>query len=310
MFFKFIKLETILIIVKLFQIVSFLIALFSLINFASAQIQYYGIDSFIASNGKVSTKLTITFFQPERRFELKVFAKIENFNASSNAGPVNCEVKAGEASLIVCEMNLTQEKRTLELSFKTSDFVKRLDAQNYLSADLSLGQEIFSLFASFTLDEGLLISKKNDVPQIFPENATILSDGRRVIVNWNFQNVPKDKIVKFEIFYETIEKTKFPVFQAVLAFLLIAAVISSLFYKRMKKARQLIFSVLDEQERKILEMVSKAEQINQKKIVQAMNLSKAKVSRIVKKLAERGLIKVERRGRTNILRIVKKRIEI
>jgi len=296
--------------VKQLQIVPFLLSLLLVTNFASAQIQYYGIDSFVHSEGKVSTKLTIVFFEPEKNFELKIFARIENFNASSNAGPVNCKLVKGEASLVSCEMNLTKEKRTLELSFETSDFVKKIDEKYYLSADLSLGKEISSLFASFKLDEGLLISKKDDSPQIFPPNATILSDGRRVIVNWNLQNLEKDKTIKFEIFYETIEKAKFPVLQIALAILFAVAIITSIFYRRMKRARQLIFSVLDEQERKILNMISKAEQINQRKIVEAMNLSKAKVSRIVKKLAERGLIKVERRGRTNILRIVKKRIEI
>jgi uncharacterized membrane protein len=295
--------------VKQFATVSFLIFFLLITNFASAQIQYYGIDGFVNSEGKTFVKLTIVFFKPEKEFELKIFAKIENFNASSNAGPVSCNVIKGEASLISCEMNLTQEKRTLNLNFETNDFVKKIDEKYYLSADLSLGKEISSLFASFKLDEGLLISKKDDSPQIFPANATILSDGRRVIVNWNFQNIEKDRTIKFEIFYETIEKTKFPLLFLVLIFSAIA-IVSSIFYKRIKKARKLIFSVLDEQERKILDMISKSEQINQKKIVQTMNLSKAKVSRIVKKLAERGLIKVERRGRTNILRIVKKRIEI
>ena len=47
--------------------------------------------------------------------------------------------------------------------------------------------------------------------------------------------------------------------------------------------------------------------MNQRKIVQETNLSKAKVSRVVKSLVERGVIEVERIGRTNKLKILKKK---
>jgi uncharacterized membrane protein len=49
-------------------------------------------------------------------------------------------------------------------------------------------------------------------------------------------------------------------------------------------------------------------EINQRKVVQETNLSKAKVSRVVKTLAERGLIEIKRSGRTNKLKMVKKKI--
>jgi uncharacterized membrane protein len=49
--------------------------------------------------------------------------------------------------------------------------------------------------------------------------------------------------------------------------------------------------------------------VNQRKVVQETNLSKAKVSRVVKSLEERGLIEVERLGRTNKLKARKKILE-
>lgn len=292
---------------KQFATVSF-VTLILITPIVFSRIQYYGIDAFVNPEGKTFFKLTLTFLYPQKKFDFKIFAKIEEFNVSSNAGPVKCKIAKGEATLISCEMNLTKQKRTLKIFFTTKDFVKSVDNKYYLSTDLSLNKEINSLFASFKLSEGFLISEKNGTPQIFPKNATILSDGRRIIVNWNFQNVKVDDPIKFEIFYEPVKKIIIPFNQIVLIGVISVVLTFLLIYKKTKKTKELIFSVLDKYERKVLEMISSAGQIKQKKIVQSTNLSKAKVSRIVKKLAERGLIKVERRGRTNILKIVKRKL--
>jgi uncharacterized membrane protein len=73
----------------------------------------------------------------------------------------------------------------------------------------------------------------------------------------------------------------------------------------------LVLSVLDDFERKVLDVIVNAGgTVNQKKVVQETNLSKAKVSRVVQDLVKRGLIQAERLGRTNKLKLVKKKLGI
>ena len=82
------------------------------------------------------------------------------------------------------------------------------------------------------------------------------------------------------------------------------------FYRNIKKPKEVILSVLDDFERKVVEVITNAGgEINQRKVVQETNLSKAKVSRVVKRLQERGLIDVTRLGRTNKLKLVQKKFE-
>jgi uncharacterized membrane protein len=91
---------------------------------------------------------------------------------------------------------------------------------------------------------------------------------------------------------------------------IVALFISTFLYFRfLRKPEKIILSVLDEFERKVFDVIKEAGEINQKKVAQLTNLSKAKVSRVVKSLAERGLIEVERLGRTNKLKIVKKKLK-
>jgi uncharacterized membrane protein len=117
--------------------------------------------------------------------------------------------------------------------------------------------------------------------------------------------------MKFQILYETIVIP--PLFDFRIRYALLAGgaigLISTFVYLRyFRKPEKVILSVLDEYERRIFDLIVAAGgTVNQRKIVQETNLSKAKVSRVVKSLVERGVIEVERIGRTNKLKVLKKK---
>jgi len=294
--------------VKLFAIVSLLT--FILISGTSlAQIQYYGIENTIDKEGKSSIKLTITFAEPVKNFKFTFFGKIEKLEASSIAGPVNCKLMATEASLINCDVNLTLEKRTLEIKFETGDLVKTLNSKFYFNGDFSLNQNTNVVFTSIKLPEGMVLIDEES-KQVFPENATTLSDGRRIMVNWNLNNITASQALKFQVFYEPVGTTLPPLLQLGVVATLAVIGTGIFIYQRVRKPKEVILSVLDEHERKVIDIITVAGgEVNQKKVVQETNLSKAKVSRVVKNLAERGLLEVKRTGRTNRLKLVKKKFE-
>lgn len=299
---------------KLFQIVSVPVAIVSLLflmHTAFAAVQFYGVDTDLNSEGNTKVRLTVTFQQPVKGFQLAVFGTVKNFEASSNSGPVDCSVKAGAASIIDCKMNLTQEKRTLELKFETADFVKAVDTKNLFSFDLSLSQPISQAAASVRLPEGYALTNTSLIPVVSPTASSIVSDGRRIIVNWNVANLTAEQPFKFQTLYEPI-KSQFPAalaYTTVLSLLALAG-LGFFFYKRMKKPKEVILSVLDDFERRVVEVITAGGgEMNQRKVVQETNLSKAKVSRVVKRLQERGLLEVTRLGRTNKLKLAKKKFE-
>ncbi|OGI15026.1 hypothetical protein A3K63_04090 [Candidatus Micrarchaeota archaeon RBG_16_49_10] len=296
--------------VKLFATVSVLVAFVLLSGNAAAQIQSYGIDADIDSDGKSSIKLTVTFTQPETPFRFDVIGRIQNFNATSNAGSIDCKLDVSGVSSIECEMALTEEKRTIEMTFETNDFVKLLDNKFYFDADFGLNRDIERAFAFVRLPEGMALSSR----QPSPENSTAISDGRRIIITWLLTGLKSDTPMRYEILYERIQQ---PVgFQVRLRYIIVigivaAAVTSYAYLRYFRKPEQLVLSVLDDYERKIMDMLVASDGVvNQKKIVQDTNLSKAKISRVVKSLVNRGLVEVERTGRTNKLKLVKKKFKI
>lgn len=299
-----------LLIVKLFATVSFLFMFALLSANALAQVEYYGIDANIDSSGRSFVKLTITFAEPENSFKFDIKGRIENFNATSIAGPINCKVDVSGISSVGCSMSLTQEKRTIDIAFETNDFVKNLDQKLYFDADFSLSKNLDKAFAFVRLPEGMVLSPR----QPSPENATTGSDGRRIIVTWTLTDVKSTQPLRFEILYERLQQL--PLFQLRLrhfvVFGIAAAVVASFLYLHyFRKPEKLVLSVLDEYERQVMDILVASEGVaNQKKVVQETNLSKAKVSRVVKSLVNRGLVEVERMGRANKLKLVKKKFKI
>jgi len=282
---------------------------------ALAQVQFYGVNVDVDDKHKSTVQMTITFSQPVKEFNFTIVGSIQMFGVNSTAGPQNCILQVKGITTINCKLNLTQEKRTIVLYFETFDFVKDVDGKFFLDTDFSLNRNIGNieqLSMTVRLPEGKAIVPENVANRIsFPETASILSDGRRIIVNWRFTQIPAVMPLKFQVLYETIILP--PLFDIRIRYAIIAGaaigLISTFAYLRyFRKPEKVILSVLDEYERKVFDLIVAAGgTVSQKKIVQDTNLSKAKISRVVKSLVNRGVIEVERMGRTNKLKILKKK---
>ena len=259
--------------------------------------------------------LVITFKEPEQDLTMEVIGRVENFEATSNAGPVECDVDVSGISIINCHMNLTRTRKELRISFETADFVKLLDNKYYYSADFDLGTEIDSVTGTFKLPNNFLLVGESIDSSVLsnPENATAHFAGGRILIIWNLEGIDKNDDLKFEILYEQVKTP--PWFNLRMRHFVLfggafAVVLGFIFVVYLRRSQTLVLSVLDEYEKQIMSIVTREGEIKQRRIVQMTNLSKAKVSRVIKSLSERGLIEVERVGRTNRIKPVKKKLEI
>lgn len=298
--------------VKLIAYSSFLIA-FTLFSITvSAQVQFYGIDTFIDKDGVNFVNVTITYAKPETNFQSTIIGRIINFQARDINGPINCSLDVSGISKINCDLNLTKEKRSIDISFETSDFVKSLESKFFFSNDFSLNRNISNLHALIRLAEGLAISDPKTIS--FPQNFTTISDGRMIILEWKMNDIRSDEKLKLEFLYEKLPGFLPFVFR--LRYVAVfgaaaAAVFGFIWLRYFRKPEKLVLSVLDDFERKVMDIVvANNGFVDQKKVVQETNLSKAKISRVVKSLVERGLIEIERKGRTNKLKLIKKKFQL
>lgn len=294
--------------------VSFLAAFSVLLSATSAQeLSSYSIDVELARHGVSTAKLVFAFAEPVGQFDVLFPFRISNFNATSSAGPVTCSNQLDGVSIISCQANLTEEKKILEMTFQSPDMIRNIQDNSVFTGDFTVKVPAKNVFAAVRLPEGMILSQ--DIPggSTVPHTNSTSTDGRKITVVWRLTDTGKAPL-SFQVFYEpAIEQA--PAFVVpplrVLLFLgiIFGGGIALIVLRRRKKTQEVILSVLDEYERGIVSSIEKAGgTVNQKKIVQDTNLSKAKVSRVVSKLVERGLVEVERRGRTNIVRLIKKNI--
>jgi uncharacterized membrane protein len=301
-------------ILKMILPAAFSLLAFSLLSaLGSADVTYLGISTFIDSSGSSSVEVVATFEGPESNFTFDIVGRVENLAFTTTAGTVSCAASVRGISTVACEMSQTEGRKTIQVNFDSPDLVKELGNRFLFSADYATDALIRSMVVSVKLPEGMaLVDEGNGQPGrlTFAQNATTLSDGRRISVNWELRDIETGSPLRFEIFYESLISPFWSQLRIryFIAFGVVAAVVLAfLLMRRAKKEQELVVSVLDEYEKKVMDIVHAAGgTVNQKKVVQDLNLSKAKVSRIVKSLSERGVIQVERRGRTNILKEIKK----
>ncbi len=294
-------------------LVSILLTAILTCSSAYAQIQNYYVDTSLDESGKSLVKLAISIAEPIDSFQFTTLGQINDLVASSNNGPINCYITTELVSHIQCT-GLDKDLRMIYINFTTMDFVRVINNKYYFSADYTLNKNLNLVSIFVRLPEGMVVSGTT-TNVIFPENSTMVSDGRRHIITWQLSSIAADQPLRFQILYE--QSVSSPLFQLRLRHFLVfgvaaAAVFAFIYYFRFfRKPEELVLSVLDEYEKMIMNSIINAGGVlNQKVVVKETNLSKAKVSRVVKSLVGRGLIDVERIGRTNKLKLIKKKLKI
>lgn len=253
---------------------------------AAAEIRYFGMDTRIEESGVATVSLVIIPEVPGN-YTFRFSAKILNFSSDS------CFSRDSE---IVCQ----NMKDKAEVKFKTDDFFKEENLFYRVEQETILPGFVKRVTNLITLPEGMVVANLSDA--VYPPNYSTLSNGRNILIYWELENISYFQPLFFRVVYRSVRGGIS--IGSLLIVAVVAAVLSALLiYHRARKPEEVILSVLDNQERRVFEVVRKATQINQRKVVRITDYSKATVSRIVRRLVERGLITVERRGRTNILKV-------
>jgi DNA-binding transcriptional ArsR family regulator len=280
----------------LFALVTLLLSL----QISFARIDYFGIDAQILDDNNANIKFTI---HRTTEFSFRFYGNIRNI--SSN---VNCVV---EGELISCR---SENATAINIQI-ISDIVAKAGNTYSFNMQLELRDDVNRVTTLITLPVGMIIK---DESEIFPSSYRTLSNGRNILVYWELENVSRTQPLSFRVKYQSIQPSPeiFNRFYLLILFLIIVLFFVAMYALKKRKVivrkiirvkpEKIVMEVLDEYEKKIYEIVKKAGKIRQNEIVEKTGFSKARVSRVLKSLAEGKLVKVERRGRTNIVEALKK----
>lgn len=266
--------------------------------------------------GDVShTTLTITFDQNStiKTFTLPLFYEIQNLKADSNFGNVSCsQQKKPFGSQIDCKVSPTLDKRMLTIEYDSFDIVKRVDSQFLYKQEFHVPLETKQLSFKAILPEGMFLASESVFQPYLPVSGEKGSDGRKIFVSWRKENLGAGESFDTQISYEAVSDNSQTMALFTGGLLGLGAIIIMLivgfwfFYKRSKRNIKIVLPLLKGDEKTIMELIIRDKgNTNQKLLVRESNFSKARVSKILKSLQERGILKLEREGRGNNVRLVK-----
>jgi uncharacterized membrane protein len=282
-------------------------ALILLIPLASATpVNYY--ETVVELDSESSNFTFIFLFEeaPNGSLEYLLPFSVKDFETNANFGNYTCDLfQKAWGSLISCNFSqVTEGGRALNIKFVTSDTVNTVENKLFFLSNIKTPQDVDRMFLKIVLNKGYVLIEEPEEPTTMvpysPNDGMQGSDGRRIFIEWERENVKKGEGIDASVTYESIS----PIVAGNqnMVFLLIGVlilVIVTLVGIRGRGRQGVEMSVLKEDEKKVMEIIKgRGGMCKQRVVVRETDFSKAKVSRLVKDLEERGLITTEKEGRT------------
>jgi uncharacterized membrane protein len=223
-------------------------------------------------------------------------------------------VKVTDISLISCNFLEPERygKTQVIFEFKTSENLETVDENYEISYFLPMGHESETVFSTIYLPETAILTTDVSNQSFSPGYGKTMSDGKHIIVYWEKENVKSGDDLYFSVMYRMPE-TQTSVYDIAIMVVIAVLIIVSLgvvYIKTTKRpeSMKVVMPVLRGDEKTVVEIIDRHEgSVNQKVIVRESDFSKAKVSRLVANLKERGIVDVEVLGRMNKITLKLKR---
>ena len=265
---------------------------------AFAQNVFLAVETKLVSDGSAHTAMSITLDVPQERIVIPIFNKYRNLKWEANFPDFDfSEVAKPYGADVVCDASGVGRSGTFKVEFDTNDFISKSDGKFALNQQTvyPLNATVFQM--RVILPDGFGLVKDN--PSFLPTDGSSSSDGRNIFIFWSRTNVNAGDVFTSQATYESLG-LPVDLLGVGSGLALLVAMFAFAYMRRTKLKPQMIFSVLRSDEKLVLEKVmGNKDGVHQKVLVRESGYSKAKVSKVLKILADRGIVKLERVGRSN-----------
>ncbi len=268
-------------------------------NGLAVGLEYYGIDSEINDDMAVSSKVTLKFDSAISHLDYRFDFEIYDLEAEADFNWVNCELDVREGmSDVSCDfMGMSSAKKTLILEFKSKTGIKMVNDRYQYSFEYDISLPVERLFVSIKLPRNGILAEEVANESYFPPDGEIFTDGRHIIVYWERQNLDEGDSAQFSILYTIplVGGMFYNIIITVMTLVVIVVMVGLAFYiRRAPKTIDAVKAVLNRDEKIIVDILNNYKgKMGQKVIVRESDFSKAKVSRLIKNMKERGIIDIE-----------------
>ncbi len=256
---------------------------------------------------------------PVKVFNFTVLVETSNFKVKDDFGNVEFGEKKGKT--IECYLNkpiLPNSEANLTISFNSPDFIGKIKDKYIFGLGYLVEAEtkVFCLRVSLPEGMGIVSPKLKGIsyPSIHPHPQRLYTDGRRIIVEWEYLNLSRKESLDFSVKYEPMYRGK----NVQSAFLNMSFLILSFIFglslglapfflvlrKRKTNYQPRIFTI-NKAHKEILDAIKERNgEITQEELSKILNMSKSKISTALTELERAGVIKREQFGKTKMIHLV------
>jgi len=223
-----------------------------------------------------------------------VDGSIEDLQVSSRDGQVTYSIERGPPSYVVTSD--LSGKGHLGLAFRTdAPLLEEGDEMEAIfKLRFPLNVSYFSL--RLILPENTLPTSTRDTYSIFPTpTSTPIEEGKYSII-WEREDIEEGEEMIFTVSFRHQKGSRIPYLLVAIMVLILAAGI--IVYHRKKE--ELFMRGLDRDERRVVRLIKEGRE-DQKGIQMKLGISKVKMTRLVQKLEDKGILRKEKTGRRNKL---------
>ena len=278
-------------------------------------LDYYGIESRVQEDTTVLNSVTLTFNTSLEKVDYRLRYRAYNIIVESAHAPAECENYVTDTTLVSCKFTNYQnyDITSIKINFEVRDIVKKIDEDYAFDHFVPMEENLNRFFNIIYLPQTATLATEVPNESFSPRNGEMLSDGRHIMVYWDRQNIEKGEDMYFSVNYKMPQDNAVDAWGIGLAVVIAMLIIASLgvFYiktTRKQDSMKALMPLMKKDEKTVIDILSKHEgSVNQKIIVRESDFSKAKVSRIIAGLKERGVVGVESMGRSNKITLKLKR---
>jgi len=275
---------------------------------ASAQImRQLNVNIDIQKDGTCNAEIIFKFIYEDKEINFPFTGEIEDLTVKNGI----CVIKEDINKILQCEppSPFMVGTITTETKFKWEGLVEKRGNISFFSMDIPILWNTEQVSVIIRLPDKTLLAEKALLP-VSPSGFNIGTDGRRILVSWSFKDKNPGDVIPIRLYYEPLSPGFIDedlVYILIFVLILIVIVGASFIFRKVSKKSELVLSVLNESERIIVDIIRKEKEkkIDQRRIVNLSGFSKAKVSRIIRNLEERGIVESERMGRRNKITLKK-----
>lgn len=233
-----------------------------------------------------------------------------DLSARDDAGGLDCQVDdLAVGSEILCTPR-NRTNYTVAITY-TGDFSARNENIQVFGYTNRIFVPTDRIRTRVVLPEGFGLVRDSG-PPYQPGDAEVGSEGRRIFLQWTENDTGLGEAFEYQVRYEELAVLERITLRRLTIFLAIAVIILSgiVFYvwreRGQDKTIASVFPVLKEDEQEVIRYIIDHEgEVEQREVVNAMDYSKAKISRLISDLEERNLIEKQKRGRINVVTLAR-----